>query len=68
MTVKVAKLLVGVTTLYIMSALWNVVILLHETGRQGNLLVPRLKPLQVKIMYSMKLQQCNHSTNALQVF
>ena len=35
MTVKVAELLVGVATLSLMPALWNVVILLHETASQG---------------------------------
>ena len=43
MTVKVAKRLVGVATLSLMPALWNVVILLHETGSQGEPFGPEIK-------------------------
>ena len=40
---NVAKLLVGVATLSLMPAVWIVVILLHETGSQGEPFGPEIK-------------------------
>ena len=67
MTAKLAKLPVGVAILSFMHALLKVIILPHETGSQGKPFGPEIKTF-TGIMYSLKFQQRNHSTNVLQVF